>query len=310
PEQREQGEGKAAELGYCRACIVVYEDVHTGSEMERPAFDRLREAIKEGRHRTVICLCPDRLGRNTVGMLLAYEELKAYGVRVEYVQINVDGDTPEGNMFLQISAVFSDYERRKIISRIRSGKERKVRDTGRLPHRVRLYGYRFNEDTDLLEVDPHEADVVRRIFHWAAWGDGGGKPLNPGQICARLDALGIPRSDGGRGWYRSTVIRMVRREAYYTGRLVTHRWANRERTAERPPERQHAVAIEPLVDAATWRLANAHLASGRSGRGPSPVAFALRGAVLCGQCGRPMRTASSRPRGRLFRYYQDRKSVV
>src|SRR5690606_17479331 len=238
PEQREQAQRKAAQLGYCPQCLVIYEDVHTGSEMERPAFEALRNAVREGRHDTVICLCPDRLGRNTVGMLLAYEELKAFNVRVEYVQIDVDGDTPEGNLFLQISAVFSEYERRKIISRIRAGKERKVKVARRLPHHVRLYGYVFDKETDLLQVHPGEAAVVRQVFQWAARGDGGGPPLNAGEIAERLDAMGVPRSDGGRGWYPSTILRMLRRDVYYTGRFITHRWADGARARERPPDEQ------------------------------------------------------------------------
>jgi len=313
PEQRELVLKKAQELGYCPGCVDVFEDAHTGAEMERPGWNRLRQGVQAGRYDIIVCLCPDRLGRTTVGMLLAYEELSAWGAKVEYVHVHVDEATPEGRLLLQISAVFSDYERRKIASRIAAGKERKLRQTGRLPHHVRLYGYRFNRDTDLLEVDEKEAAVVRLMFRWAAYGadgDGGqpaacGEPLTPADICRRLNAMGIPRADGKTPWHRSTVTRMLRREAYYTGVFWTYRWRDKSRGIPRPPDARYAVPIEPLVDEGTWRAANERLNGRRtSTRGEERPPFLLRGLVSCGACGRPLLTASARPRGKLFRYYR------
>src|SRR5690625_4692372 len=69
PEQRAQTWRKAQELGFCSRCVRVYEDAHTGADMHRPAWDALQECIRTGQHDTVVCLCPDRLGRDTVGML-------------------------------------------------------------------------------------------------------------------------------------------------------------------------------------------------------------------------------------------------
>lgn len=306
PEQRDLVQKKAQELGYCSACIHVFEDAHTGAEMERPGWNRLRRGVQEGRYDTIVCLCPDRLGRTTVGMLLAYEELKGWGAKVEYVHVNVDEATPEGHLLLQISAVFSDYERRKIASRIAAGKERKLRETGRLPHHVRLYGYRFNRDTDLLEVDDEEAAVVHLIFRWAAYGpDEKREPLTPTEICQRLNELGVPRADGKTPWHRATIARMLRREAYCTGLLWTYRWHDKDRRIPRSPEERYAVPVEPIIDEATWQAANRQLNRRRPNRGGEETPpFLLRGLAQCGMCGRPLHTATARPRGKLFRYYR------
>jgi DNA invertase Pin-like site-specific DNA recombinase len=165
-----------------------------------------------------------------------------------------------------------------------------------------------------LEVEPAEAAVVREIFERYAAGHGTRK------ICAWLDAENVPtpltrraidtdRAMAG-SWATSTVQGILRNPAY-TGFLVWACKQGRQRLrdvtntslgfrkgyAANPEDEwvwSPAVTHEAVVDSELWNRVQARRRGGhvdwhtRRARGPqanSPYPHALRGIVVCKQCG-------------------------
>lgn len=59
------------------------DDGYSGGDMSRPALDRLRTAVREGKVDTVLCYDPDRLSRNLSDLLLLANEIEAAGAHAD-----------------------------------------------------------------------------------------------------------------------------------------------------------------------------------------------------------------------------------
>ncbi len=67
----------ADERGFRHSTALTYTDEgHSGSWLDRPALDELRDHAREGRFDVVVILCPDRLARRYAYQVLLLEELK------------------------------------------------------------------------------------------------------------------------------------------------------------------------------------------------------------------------------------------
>ena len=65
------------------------DDGYTGSELDRPALNRLREAAKEGRIDVVLCYDPDRLSRKLYHQMILAEEFEKQGIKLEFIIKNL-----------------------------------------------------------------------------------------------------------------------------------------------------------------------------------------------------------------------------
>lgn len=131
-EKQQTVESQLAELrAYAEAepLALVREfvdDGYSGSMLERPGLDALRDAVAAGKVDTILCLCPDRLSRNFLHLGILLEEFEKHGARVVFLNRQVD-DTPEGKLLLQIQGAVGEYERAKILDRTRRGRQHKAR---------------------------------------------------------------------------------------------------------------------------------------------------------------------------------------
>jgi hypothetical protein len=72
----------------------------SGTRLDRPAFDAMRDAAADGLLDVVLVFAPDRLARNDVHQLVVLEELAARGVRVRFVERPI-GDLKPANILRQ-----------------------------------------------------------------------------------------------------------------------------------------------------------------------------------------------------------------
>lgn len=96
---------------------------------KRPGFNALLKAI----HRREIDICAayavDRLGRSLTDLVAFLSDIQASGCDLYLHQQAVDTTTPSGRMMFGLLAVFSEFERALIRSRVIAGLER-ARSTG------------------------------------------------------------------------------------------------------------------------------------------------------------------------------------
>jgi site-specific DNA recombinase len=116
----------AQEKGY--AIMAEYLDEgHSGATLERPGFDRLRDALGSGEFDLVLFHSPDRLARKAVYQGIVLEEMEKAGVKPEFLNYPVD-NSPESKMLLGMQGLFAEYERAKIMERTRRGKLHRARE--------------------------------------------------------------------------------------------------------------------------------------------------------------------------------------
>jgi site-specific DNA recombinase len=190
---------------------VYTDEGYSGSRLDRPGLDGLRDAASQGDFDVVAVLSPDRLARKYAYQVLLLEELKKAGCEVVFLHRALTDD-PQDQLLLQIQGAVAEYERAVLAERFRRGKLLKARQGiwlgGKAP-----YGYRYVPKRDgvpgYLVVDEDEAAVVRLLFSWLVE-----ERMTTRQIVKRLNAgPWIPRS-GHRPWSPSVVHHVLYDETY------------------------------------------------------------------------------------------------
>jgi site-specific DNA recombinase len=215
----------AAQRGY--NLTAEFRDDYTGASMDRPALNRLREHIAHNRVDRVIVFDIDRLARKSVYQMLIEEELAKRGTLVEYVTGQYE-NTDEGRLQKQIRSTIAEYEKAKILERMKRGKRGKAQSGFTICAARPPYGYTIKSEPhkSWLEVDPAESDVVPLVFQWYLYPDGKVPPLSIRGIAAKLSALHIPtRGDGansvakknGRGEWSGAMVRHILTNETYAG---------------------------------------------------------------------------------------------
>ena len=90
---------KANEIGI-ENTVNYIDDGYSGAYMERPALDKLRDALAVGAHDTVIVYDTDRLARNVMSLLILTEEIEQHA---QLIYVNSEySNNPESKLFYQI----------------------------------------------------------------------------------------------------------------------------------------------------------------------------------------------------------------
>jgi site-specific DNA recombinase len=88
---------------------------------DRPALDRLRDAVAEGEVEAVLILSPDRIARQFAYQYIVVEEFERAGCRVIFISHSF-GSSPADRMLQEMTGVFAEYERAMIAERVRRGR--------------------------------------------------------------------------------------------------------------------------------------------------------------------------------------------
>lgn len=186
----------------------------SGSIIERPALENLRDKAKDGLFEVLYLYDIGRLSRDFAHQMLLLDELKKAGVEIISLH-DINAETPEQQMMQRVMGVFHDFERVKIAERFRRGKTYKAKN-GILFGWNAPYGYKYikgNKKKGILgkfDIEEHEARVVKMIFEWV-----GNEGMTVRSVIRKLQELGIePQKSKKSVWATSTVCRLVKDESY------------------------------------------------------------------------------------------------
>jgi DNA invertase Pin-like site-specific DNA recombinase len=252
----------------------------------------------------------------------------------------VDPNSEAHDIVLNLFGGLSKAERRRLQTRVKAAKEQQA-STGRFQGGRPPYGYRlvstgiphpnpkkahWGAELQRLEPDPETAPWVQRIFAWRIAGDG------YGTIASRLDELGVlcPSAHdrqrnphrSGRAWGLTTVAAIVQNPRY-RGDDAYGRYRKVERLYDRrDPSAGFVTKLVP-ADEATWVMVEGSVpalvtteewAAAQPDRSPAPKGgrrpdqpsrYALRGLVVCHQCGHVMQgNTVGRSSGRSMVHYR------
>ena len=276
---------------------VYTDEGYSGSRLDRPGLDSLRDGAEDGAFEVVGVLSPDRLARKYAYQVLLLEEFKRAGCEIVFVDHPISED-PNDQLLLQIQGAIAEYERALLGERFRRGKLQKAREGhfigGRAP-----YGYRYVPKRDgvpgHLVIDENEAEVVRMLYGWLIE-----ERMTVRQILKRLNAgPWLPRSKSSR-WSASVVHRILS-DPTYSGTAYANRYryvpperprARGPRSGEntcrklRPKEEWIPIPVPSLIDQETHRLAQAQLERNArlSFRNNKKYSYLLRCLLSCESC--------------------------
>ena len=106
---------------------VFRDDGYSGSRLDRPGLDGLRDAIHDAAIDVVGVFSPDRLARKYAYQVLLLEEFRRAGCEVVFLHHPISDD-PNDQLLLQIQGAIAEYERAVLAERFRRGKLQRARD--------------------------------------------------------------------------------------------------------------------------------------------------------------------------------------
>jgi site-specific DNA recombinase len=192
---------------------VFTDDGYSGTRLDRPALDRLRDAAREGDIDVVAVYSPDRLARKYAYQVLLLEEFRKAGCEVAFVERPISDD-PHDQLLLQIHGAIAEYEKAVPGERFRRGKLQKAWAgqwvTSKAPYGCR-YVFKRDGVPGHLVVEPAEAAVVRMLYRWLI-----DERMAVRQILKRL-AQGPWRPRNGKRRWSSCVVHRILSDPAYTG---------------------------------------------------------------------------------------------
>jgi len=111
----------------------------SGSTDRRPALDRLVTDARRRKFDVLVTWKLDRLGRSLKHLITLLEDLQALGVAFVSLGEGIDATTPAGRLQMHILGAIAEFERGRIVERVRAGLARaKAHGTrlGRQPYAI------------------------------------------------------------------------------------------------------------------------------------------------------------------------------
>ena len=92
-----------------------------GAKDRRPALDQLMTDAKRRRFDVLVCWRLNRLGRNLKHLITLLDELQTLGVAFVSLAEGIDATTPAGKLQMHILGAIAEFERGRIVERVRAG---------------------------------------------------------------------------------------------------------------------------------------------------------------------------------------------
>ena len=310
PDQRRQIEGYCLSRGWEVAAEFV-EPGNTATDDRRPAFQAMIDAAmtKPPTFTVIVVHSFSRFFRDQFQFEFYVRKLAKNGVKL--VSIIQDlGDDPMSIMMRQIMTLFDEYRSKEngkhTLRAMKENARQGFWNGARAPigYRVVVAGERGAKIKKKLEIDPIQAETVRRIYRMALNGVDKKGPMGLKSIATWLNENNIRTRDGGR-WGLGAVHQVLTRTTY----IGQHRFNTRDHKTKTPkPESEHAfMEVPPIVSEAEFEAVQRSLKA-RSPKMMPPMAVGgptlLTGICFCACCGGAMtlRTGTSSV-GREYRYY-------
>lgn len=286
-------------------CGMKVDDGYTGSNFDRPAFQKMMADVKAGKINCIVVKDLSRFGRNYLDAGEYIEKIFPF-LGVRFIAINDNYDSLHRNvesdeLVIPFKNLINEAYCRDTSVKIRSQLEIKRR-RGDFIGSFAVFGYlKDPENKNRLVIDEYAAGVVRDIFNWKLDG------VSAEDIGDRLNDMGIPtpmdykKSLGMRfttvfrvkeesTWSAGMVLRILKNPVYIgtleQGRVTTPSYKV-QRVIQKPREEWAVVenAHEPIIDRFDFETVQKILAlDTRTSPGGEKVEI-FSGLLFCGECG-------------------------
>ena len=285
------------------------DDGYTGSNFDRPGFQRMMDGVRNGKIDTIIVKDLSRFGRDYIGVGEYMEQIfPLLGVRLIAINDNYDSNNYKGTtlgMDVVVSNLVNTMYCRDAGKKLRTANQVKWRK-GITTASAAPFGYQFDPDKKgAFIIDPPAAKIVRRIFDLAILG------LGTREIAMMLNDENVPvpsvynKENKAYGkettytiapvilWDSSRVWKIL--TAYvYTGAMVlgkTKTLISGKSIVRTVPKGQQFITEgthEAIVSREEFEKAQLVIKSNSHKVLMGGVDFPLKGKVRCGNCRRVM----------------------
>lgn len=271
------------------------DDGYSGTNFQRPDFERMIDDIEDGKVNMVITKDLSRLGRNYIEAG-QFTEVYFPSKGVRYIALNDGVDTINNeNNIAPFVNILNEFYSRDISKKVRTAVRAKKQKGEYLSNYAPIGYQKDPKDKHRLIVEETGAAIVKRIFEMAS-NDMGSK-----KICKVLNDEGVPTPINHRKWllngiepkparWNAESVVAILRNRTYLGETIqgVYDCARFKRTpSKRKPQEEWIITPnthEPLVDVETFELVQ-KLIDARNRPIKGNVIQLFAGFVKCEDCG-------------------------
>ena len=285
---------------------IYIDDGYSGTNFNRPDFQRLINDIELGRIHIVLTKDLSRFGRNYVQTGYYTEEyFPNKGVRFIALNDGFDTANENSNEFAPFKNIINEWYAKDISKKIRFTLDNKAKNGEPRNTVFPIFGYSYNEKYERVP-DPETGPIVKMIFE---------KYIEFGSSCKVAKYLTenkvklpcyynaikynynkdyvLSRTEEELTYWRAHTIRSILENVQYTGTYITAKskspnFKNKKRDLKNKDCYVFEGRYEPLVDKETYEKVIRMLRSGSASIVPLEVNI-FKGVVRCGDCGAPLR---------------------
>lgn len=281
--------------------LTAADDGYSGTNFDRPDWQRLLSQVEEGNISTVIVKDMSRLGRDYLKVGY-YTEVLFPGSDIRFIAINnnVDSANQQDSDFTPFLNIINEWYAKDTSKKIRSVFKSKG-ESGKPLCTNPPYGYiKDPEDKTHWIVDEEAAKMVKEAFHLCMQGYGPtqiAKEFSKGRIMnptahAKANGINIPDNRGHDDdyvWRGSTIVHMLSRQEYlgHTVNFKTYRKSYKQKKQMKNDpsewmifENTHEAIIEEPVFEVVQKIRD-----GRRKLTPMGEMPILSGMLFCADCG-------------------------
>ena len=281
--------------------MFFVDDGYSGTNFDRPDWQRLISLAEDGKIGTVIVKDMSRLGRDYLKVGY-YTEVFFPGLDIRFIAINngVDSANQQDSDFTPFLNIINEWYAKDTSKKIRAVFKAKGQ-SGKPLCTNPPYGYvKDPEDKSRWIIDPEAAEVVREIFSLCVKGYGPtqiAKELTRRQIenpvaHARRQGLTLPAKtldDDPCSWHDSTVARLLTRIEYlgHTANFKTYRKSYKNKKQMHTDRSEWQIfenTHEAIIDQDTFDIVQ-KIREGRRRLTPMGEMPILSGMLFCADCG-------------------------
>ena len=283
--------------------VFYVDDGYSGTNFNRPAFQRMLGDIESGKVKTVIVKDMSRFGRNYI-MVGYYTEILFEQKGIRFIAVNDMVDSKqEGDEFTPFRNIINEWYAKDTSKKVKAVLRAKGM-SGKHVSPVPPYGYKKDErDKTKWVIDEEAALVVREIYR--LYLEGAGTKEIADILTARgietpiiyFKRRGMPvrsKSEVPDVWSMATVAGILKQEAY-TGCTVnfkTKKKSYKTKYQERLPRENWVIfenTQEDIIDRETFAIVHKMLESRRRPKKiGAPRVNVFNGLVYCADCGNRM----------------------
>lgn len=300
----------------------AYDDGYTGTNFNRPGFQKVMDAVNAGKVNCVIVKDLSRLGREYIETG-KYLEMVFPSMGIRFIAINDDVDSmrfqSSDDILIPVKNIMNESYCRELSKKLRR-QFRIQRSNGEYLGAFACYGYcKSPEDKHKLIIDTHAAEVVRMMFMLKLKGYSqraiadylNREDILPPAEYKKSQGLNYKpgqKNSGKASWNAVTVMNILTNPVYI-GTLIQGKRGTANYKIKRMrvrDEEQWCVVKnnhEPIIDEQTFDSVQRALSRDTRIAPEQETVSPLSGMVFCADCGRPMIRRSVSRGKKKFHYY-------